>query len=208
MIYPVVAYGDPVLREKSRVIKEGAIDVKLLSKNMLETMHNAQGVGIAAPQVGLSLRMFVVECKFREKEGAESQFFSDRYTKLDQSESNDEQGQILHYKQTFINPTILNRHGKEWGFAEGCLSIPGFREEVLRPENIKIHYFDENWNEYEEEYDGLIARVIQHEYDHIEGILFLDHLTKERQTQRQAELEKISRGEIEVPYTMDFPLMA
>jgi peptide deformylase len=182
MIYPIVAYGDPVLRQTTQEInKENPqTDLQKLIEDMYETMYSASGVGLAAPQVGLALRLFVID--------------STRMT---------EDGTGL--KQVFLNPTIVEELGEEWAFEEGCLSIPNIRENVSRQEKIKIHYFDENWNEFEKEFDEITARVIQHEYDHIEGILFTDHISALKKRLLKAKLTRISKGRVKADYRMRFP---
>lgn len=182
MIYSIVAYGDPVLKKAASEIKKGEIDVKQLAQEMFETMYEASGVGLAAPQIGKSIRMFVVDAEAMDEE------------------------ECAGFKKVFINPEMIEEHGKEWTFNEGCLSIPDIREDVDRPEMIRIRYFDENWNEHEEEYDGLKARVIQHEYDHIEGILFTDHISAFRKRLIKGKLQNISKGKVSPPYKMKFPL--
>ncbi len=183
MIYPIVAYGDPVLRKVAQNIdKEGNIDVKKLVEDMFETMHAANGIGLAAPQIGLSLRLFVV----------------------DGSETEDEE--IKDFKQVFINAQLLNEEGEKWAFEEGCLSIPNIREDVMRPAKLRIRYYDLDWNLHEEEYEGMKARVIQHEYDHIQGVLFIDHLSGLRKRLLKGKLNNISKGEVKVDYRMKFPM--
>ena len=163
MILPVIAYGDPVLRAECEEVEEGT-DMTSVLKDMRDTMHQASGVGLAAPQVGKSIRLFIVDAApFAEEEP--------------ENEEEAKSFEILkNFKKVFINPIIEEERGKKWPFTEGCLSIPGIREEVIRENIIKISYFDEKWDFHEEEYIGVAARIIQHEYDHIEGILFTDHL--------------------------------
>jgi len=182
MIYPIVAYGDPVLKKKAKDLEKDYKDLPKLLEDMFETMYNAHGVGLAAPQIGLSLRLFVVD-----------------------GEPLDEDN-LKGFKKVFLNPVILEQEGEEWGFEEGCLSIPGFRSEVLRKAKLKIEYYDENWNKKVEEYDGLKARVIQHEYDHIEGVLFVDKLSPIKKRLLQGKLSNISKGKVDVDYKMKFPL--
>jgi peptide deformylase len=181
MIYSIVAYGDPVLRKRAKEIEKGSVDVKTLSENMFETMHNASGVGLAAPQIGRSIRMFVVDAEPMEDE------------------------KYKNFKGVFINPEILEETGDDWDYEEGCLSIPGIREEVNRLEKIKVRYFDADWNEHEEEYDGIAARIIQHEFDHLEGILFTDYLSGLKKRLLKGKLSSISKGEVKVDYMMKFP---
>ncbi len=179
MILPVTLYGDPVLKKRAEEISADYPALQELIKNMWQTMYVASGVGIAAPQVGLSVRLFVVDT-----------------LQLAEKKSKDFKG----IKKVFINPTILSQEGEEWKYEEGCLSIPGIREDVFRESDIKIHYFDEEFKEYTETYDGINARVIQHEYDHIEGILFTDKLKPLKKKMLLPKLTKISRGEVDVDY--------
>lgn len=183
MIYPIVAYGDPVLRKVAVDIpKDGSIDIKKLSEDMFETMYNAQGVGLAGPQIGLNKRIFVVDADAMDEDNLDG------------------------FKKVFINAEILEEEGEEWGMEEGCLSIPDIRGEVIRKPSIKIKYFDENWEEHTDTFDGMAARVIQHEYDHIEGILFTDHLSAFRRRLLKNKLTNISKGKIKHTYKMKFPL--
>ncbi|GIV41321.1 MAG: peptide deformylase [Vicingaceae bacterium] len=186
MIYPIVAYGDPVLRKKAKEIDLSSVNVEELTKlidDMFETMYKASGVGLAAPQIGKSIRLFIV----------------------DASPFADDDPQLQNFKKVFINPEITEKYGGEWKFNEGCLSIPGIREDVNRPTHIKIRYFDESLNQKEEVFDGLASRIIQHEYDHIEGILFIDHLNPLRKKLLQSKLKNISKGNVKVDYKMKFP---
>jgi peptide deformylase len=156
---------------------------------MYETMYNAYGVGLAAPQVGLSIRLFVID----------TEPFSDS-----DDLSKEEKQQLKGFKRTFINATMLKEDGEEWGFNEGCLSIPEVREDVYRNERITIEYYDEDFNKKTEVFEGLIARVIQHEYDHIEGILFTDHLTILKKTLIKKKLQNIMEGKARPDYKMKF----
>ena len=192
MILPVIAYGDPVLRAECEEVEEGT-DMTSVLKDMRDTMHQASGVGLAAPQVGKSIRLFIVDASpFAEEEP-----------------ENEEEAQnfeiLKNFKKVFINPIIEEERGKKWAFTEGCLSIPGIREEVIRENIVKISYFDEEWNFHEEEYTGVAARIIQHEYDHIEGILFTDHLNPLKRRMLKRRLTDISKGEVSVTYRMKFP---
>jgi peptide deformylase len=190
MIYPIVAYGDPVLR-KVTIDIDKSYDVKKLSEDMFETMYNAKGVGLAAPQIGLNLRMFVVDGRpFNEGEDMKER---------------DKDPSLIDFKKVFINAEILEEDGDDWGFEEGCLSIPDVREDIYRPEYLTIRYFDENWNEFTEEYEGLAARIIQHEYDHVDGILFTDHLNPVKKRMLKNKLAKITKGRVDVDYKMKFP---
>ena len=182
MIYPIVAYGDPVLKKVAEDIpNDGSVDLKELVENMFETMYNAQGVGLAGPQVGLSQRIFVVDAEPMDEEN------------------------LKGFKKAFINAEILEETGDEWAMEEGCLSIPDIRGEVSRQPKIKIKYFDENWKEHIDEFDGMAARVIQHEYDHIEGILFTEKLSGLKKRLIKGKLTKISKGQVKADYRMRFP---
>ena len=192
MILPVIAYGDPVLRAECEEVEEGT-DMTSVLKDMRDTMHQASGVGLAAPQVGKSIRLFIVDASpFAEEEP-----------------ENEEEAQnfeiLKNFKKVFIHPIIEEERGKKWAFSEGCLSIPGIREEVIRENIVKISYFDEEWNFHEEEYTGIAARIIQHEYDHVEGVLFTDHLNPLKRRMLKRRLTDISKGEVSVTYRMKFP---
>ncbi len=183
MILPIVAYGDVILKKEAKEIEKDYPNLDKLIENMYETMYAAEGVGLAAPQIGKSIRLFIVDADpFSEDEPA-----------------------LKGFKKTFINPIIIEEEGKEWGFNEGCLSIPGIRENVNRKPKIVIEYYDENFNLVEEEYEGLAARVIQHEYDHIEGVLFTDHINPLKKQLLKSRLNNISKGNVKVPYRMKFP---
>ena len=193
MILPIVAYGDPVLKKKAVEIDKDYPKLEALIANMYETMYGASGVGLAAPQIGLAIRIFLVDASpFAE----------------DEDLSEDEKAQLKDFKKTFINPVILEEEGDEWVFNEGCLSIPDVREDVFRQPKIKIQYQDEFFNTNVEEYDGLIARIIQHEYDHIEGVLFTDKLSSFKKRLLKGKLQNISKGKISVDYRMRFPAMS
>jgi len=189
MILPIVGYGDPVLRKVGAEIPKDYPNLKQIVADMFETMYNAYGVGLAAPQVGLSVRLFVIDTKpFGE----------------DEDLPKEEQEQLAAFKKVFINAKILKEEGEEWGFNEGCLSIPEVREDVYRHETITIEYYDEDFNKYTEVYDGLIARVIQHEYDHIEGILFTDKISSLKKRLIQKKLQNIMEGKTRPDYKMKF----
>ena len=181
MIYPIVMYGDPVLRQKAKDIAPGT-DVLTLVEDMFETMYAANGVGLAAPQIGKSMRLFVVDGSAIE-----------------------DQPDMEGFKKVFINPQMIEELGTQWEYEEGCLSIPNIREKVSRKERLIIKYFDENWNAHEDTFDGLKARIIQHEYDHIEGKLFIDHLSALKRKLMKGKLNDISKGAIRVDYKMLFP---
>lgn len=189
MILPIVAYGDPVLRKRAKIIEPGTLDVKALSETMFETMYAASGVGLAAPQIGQSIRLFVVDGEPLNEDEAEED--------IDKT--------LIGFKKVFINPEIIEEAGEDWDFEEGCLSIPGIRGEVRRPEIIVIRYMDTDWNEHEEEYEGMAARIIQHEYDHLDGKLFTDYLPTLRRTLIKKKLADITKGKTDAEYKMKFP---
>lgn len=190
MILPIVGYGDPVLKKMGEEIDQNYPDLDKLIEDMFETMYEASGVGLAAPQIGRSIRLFIVDG---------SPFADD--------EDDDPKAKGMEdFKKVFINPIIEEEQGEEWGFNEGCLSIPKIREEVFRKEKVTISYYDENWQLKEETYDGYAARIIQHEYDHIEGVLFTDHLSPLKKRLLTKKLQNISKGDIDVDYKMKFPL--
>lgn len=190
MILPIVAYGDAVLRKQAEEISSEYPKLEELIANMYETMYGAFGVGLAAPQIGLPIRMFLVD----------TSPFSE-----DEDFTPEEQEALKNFKRTFINAKILEETGDEWAFNEGCLSIPDVREDVFRKPVITIQYQDENFVTQTEKFDGLIARVIQHEYDHIEGILFTDKLSALKKRLIKSRLSNISKGKVDVDYKMRFP---
>ena len=192
MILPIIAYGDPVLRKKAKVVSKEHPKIEVLISNMYETMYQASGVGLAAPQVGLSIRIFLVDA---------SPFADDE----DLNEA--ERLQLKDFKQTFINAKIIEEEGDDWAFNEGCLSIPHIREDVFRKPKIKIQFQDENFKTHIKEFDGILARVIQHEYDHIEGILFTDKISAFKKRLIKGKLSNISKGKISIDYKMRFPDM-
>lgn len=190
MILPIVAYGDPVLRKVGEEIDANYPDLKELIANMKETMYNAQGVGLAAPQIGKAIRLFVIDASpFAE----------------DEDLSKEEQASLKGFNKVFINAQIIEEEGNEWAFNEGCLSIPEVREDVFRQEKVTIEYQDEDFKTHRETLTGLAARVFQHEYDHIEGILFTDKLSSLKKRIIKKKLENISKGKINAGYRMRFP---
>ena len=193
MILPIVAYGDPILKKRASEISKPTPKLDETILNMYESMYGAHGVGLAAPQVGLSIRLFLVD----------TSPFAD-----DEEYSVEEQEKLKDFKRTFINAKIIEETGVEWSFNEGCLSIPNVREEVLRKPVIKVEYLDEDFNTHTEIFDGLIARVIQHEYDHIEGILFTDKVSTLKKRLLKGKLSNISKGKTSVDYRMRFPNMS
>lgn len=196
MILPIVAYGDPILKKEGVEIDKDYPNLKQLIADMFETMNNAHGVGLAAPQIGLGIRLFIID--------------TTPFTERGEEEDEDplpvvEMKQLAGLKKVFINPIILEESGDTWPFNEGCLSIPGINEDVNRQRDLVIEYYDENFELKEETYTGKAARVIQHEYDHIEGILFIDRLNPLRKQFLKKRLNEISRGKTNAKYKMKFP---
>ena len=181
MILPIVSFGNSILRCKCSPVQENQ-PIEDILKNMYETMYNAQGVGLAAPQVGLDLSIFII----------------------DTTPFCDDENNLIPLKKEFINPEIIDYSGKDESFNEGCLSIPGLREDVIRKDQIKIRYFDINFNEHTEKYEGINSRVIQHEYDHLMGVLFTDRVSTLKKKLLKSKLNKIKNGDIEVDYNMKF----
>ncbi len=182
MILPIYAYGQSVLRKKGEAITKDYPKLEALIENMWETMENAQGVGLAAPQIGLAIRLFLVDTREAQEEGEEAKGF----------------------RKVLINAEKIEEGGAIRAFEEGCLSIPDFRGDVDRPSQLRIRYQDENFETHEEVFTGINARVIQHEYDHIEGILFTEHLKPLKRRLSKRRLEKIKQGKIDPPYKMRF----
>lgn len=192
MILPIYAYGHPILRKETQEIEELNEEIKVLIENMFETMYGSHGVGLAAPQIGKALRLFIVDASPFAEDEAETE------------EEKKENEFLKTFKRVFINPIIEEEHGEEWGFEEGCLSIPGIREEVWRQDNVVMSYYNEKWELVEEEFTGLAARVVQHEYDHIEGKLFTDYLSPMKRRLNKRKLTDISKGIVPVKYKMTF----
>ena len=190
MILPIVAYGNPVLKRVADEITSDYLDLSELIENMWETMYAAHGVGLAAPQIGLSIRLFVIDASlFVDEE------------EMDQEEIDT----LKDLKKVFINPIIEEEQGELWSFNEGCLSIPDVREDVSRKEEIVVSYVDENFTPQQLKLNGLAARVVQHEYDHIQGVLFTDHLSPLKKRLIKKRLTSISKGSVSVEYRMKFP---
>ncbi len=189
MVLSIVAYGDPVLRKVASPISNNYPNFTNLVQNMFETMYQANGVGLAAPQVGLPIRLFVID----------TTPFSDS-----DDLSEEEKKQLNGFKKVFVNAKIEKEEGEPWNFNEGCLSIPDVREDVSRKPLVTITYQDEDFQTKTETFDGLIARVIQHEYDHIEGILFTDHLSTFKKTMIKRKLNNILTGKIFTDYKIKF----
>ncbi|MDA8980284.1 peptide deformylase [Chitinophagales bacterium] len=183
MILPIVAYGDPVLKQVANDIDAEYPNLKQLIEDMENTMEKASGVGLAAPQIGLSIRLFIIDSTLMMDEGEEDKGI----------------------REVFINAEMIEETGTDWAFEEGCLSIPDIREDVYRKDAITIKYLDKDFKEHTKTFDGMTARVIQHEYDHIEGILFIDHLKPLKKKLLNKRLRRISEGKIDVKYRMRFP---
>ena len=182
MILPIVGYGNPVLKKKAGEIDQSYPNLKELIDDMWETMYNASGVGLAAPQVGKSIRLFMI----------------------DASPFEDEEPDLKAFKKIFINAQILEETGEEWLFNEGCLSFPDLREDVMRKPKIRISYQDENFETREEEFEGIAARIIQHEYDHIDGVVFVDRISPLKRRLIKNKLTNIIKGTVNPAYKMKF----
>ncbi len=183
MKYPITVYGDPLLRKKAKPIEKDVEGLQEVIDNMWETMYYSDGVGLAAPQVGKSIRLFLV----------------------DASAGADEEPELEGFKKVFINPEIIETSGEEWEMNEGCLSLPEIREDVKRPDVVRLKYFDENFEPHEEEFTGFAGRVIQHEYDHLEGTLFIDYLTPLKKRLLKSKLRNISLGKVNPHYRIKIP---
>jgi len=193
MILPIYAYGHPILRKETEEIEEFNEETKKIISDMFETMKDARGVGLAAPQIGKAIRLFIIDASpFAEDEA--------------ENEEEEKENEFLKtFRRVFINPIIEEESGEEWGFEEGCLSIPGIREEVFRKENVVISYYNEDYELVEEELTGLAARVVQHEYDHIEQVLFTDYLSPMKRRLLKRKLTDITKGIVPIKYKMKFP---
>jgi peptide deformylase len=191
MILPIVAYGADILRKKALDIDPDYLNLEKLIADMWETMYASNGVGLAAPQINKNIRLFVMDS---------AQIF--------EHQEEDEKGQYPDepgVKKVFINAQIVEFGGDDWSYNEGCLSIPKIREDILRPEDVTIEYLDENFQPHTETFNGITARIIQHEYDHIEGKLFIDYLKPLKKKMLKGKLNDISKGKIKVDYKMVFP---
>ena len=192
MILPIVAYGSPVLKKKCIDISIDYEDLNILIQNMWETMYAASGVGLAAPQIGLSIRLFVVDA---------SPFSNDENLSIE------ERNNLSNFKEVFINPILTPLTSEVNTFNEGCLSIPDIREDIVRENEILIEYLDENFKKKKLKLNGLRARVVQHEYDHIEGILFTDKLSSFKKRLIKTKLNNISNGKVNSDYLMSFHVL-
>jgi peptide deformylase len=191
MILPIVAYGSPVLRKVCDDIDNDYPGLEKLIADMWETMYASNGVGIAAPQVNKNIRLFVID--------------SEQIFKNMDEEDDDDYPDEPGFKGVFINAHIVAQNGEEWLYTEGCLSIPKIREDVSRKESVTLSYVDENFEPHTKTFNGITARVILHEYDHIEGKLFIDHIKPLKRTLLKRKLDDISRGKVQVDYRMVFP---
>jgi len=178
MIYPISIYGDPVLRKKAKSIEKSHAGLEQIIENMWETMYSSDGVGLAAPQAGMSVRLFVV----------------------DGTDVEDEEPGMKYFKKVFIHPEIIKKSGDPRIMNEGCLSLPEIREDVERPDVVRIRYFDENFELHDEVYEGYAGRIIQHEYDHLEGVLFIDHISPLRRRLIKSKLRAIIHGKVKPSY--------
>lgn len=183
MILPVVAYGHPVLKKVAGDVTPDYPELKQFVADLWETMYKTDGVGLAAPQVNRSVRIFVIDASA----------FAEKYPETD------------NFRKTFINPYIYKEEGEEWSFNEGCLSFPGLREDIMRKPVVYIRYVDEDFVQHDERYEGVIARIIQHEYDHIEGVVFVDRISTLKKMLIKGKLNDISKGNVDVDYKMTFP---
>ena len=190
MILPILAYGDPILRKMGKEITKEFPKLDLLLENMFETMYSAKGIGLAAPQIGIPIRLFIVDATPFEE---------------DEELSEEERKFLSTFREVFINAKIIDETGDEWAFNEGCLSIPNIQEDVFRNGDIKLEYYDENFKKHTKNFSGIAARIIQHEYDHIEGVLFTDKLTPLKKRLLKSKLSNISKGKVDINYKMRFP---
>lgn len=193
MILPIVAYGHPVLRSVANEIDASYPDLPKLIEDMWETMYASNGVGLAAPQVNRSIRLFVMDS---------AQVFAN---KSDDEKEDEKYPDAPGIKRLFINPKVVEHHGADWAYNEGCLSIPKIREDIYRAEEVTLSYQDETFQPHTERFTGLTARVILHEYDHIEGKLFIDYLSPLKKRLLRRKLDDISKGALKVDYRMLFP---
>jgi peptide deformylase len=183
MILPVFVYGSPVLRKIAVDIDKDYKGLDSFISDLWETMYHADGVGLAAPQLGKSIRMFII----------------------DASPFEEDDPSLKDFKKIFINARILDREGEEWAFTEGCISIPNIREEVIRPSKVHIQYYDDNWQFHDEYFEGIAARIIQHEYDHLDGILFVDLISPLKRRLLKAKLSAITKGKVDIKYKIKAP---
>lgn len=186
MILPIYAYGSPILRMESREISKDHTDLDKLIEDMFETMTNAEGIGLSAPQIGLNIRVIVVDA---------SSMAADFPA-----------GDLDNFREVFINPIIEEEFGEEFSFREACLSLPRISEEIKRPSKIIISYFDRDWNLREKEFSGVQSRILQHQYDHLEGRMWIDRASPLRKKLLKSKLDKISKGQVYCEYPINFSL--
>ena len=205
MIYPIVAVGDQVLKTRAKDIAADlhAAELSQLVQDMFETMYSAHGVGLAAPQIGKGIRLFVMDSTPMVEPDEDDEPTTEPLDAATQAAPAE-----VPVKRAFINPQMLRETGEQWGFEEGCLSIPGVRENVMRCPDIVLRYEDENRQVHEEAFSGMAARIIQHEYDHLEGILFTDKLSAFKKQLLKGKLARISKGDVRHDYRMKFPTSA
>jgi peptide deformylase len=193
MILPIVAYGHPVLRKTARDIDENDEQLPKLIEDMWETMYASNGVGLAAPQVGRDIRLFVIDS---------AQIFAN----MEEEEKKEENyPDAPGVKQVFINARVIEEHGDDWAYNEGCLSIPRIREDIYRAEEVTLEYLDEHFKQHRKTFNGVTGRIILHEYDHIEGKLFIDYISPLKRRLLKRKLDDISKGNVRVDYKMSFP---
>jgi peptide deformylase len=178
MVYPIVVYGSPILRKVARDIDRNTEDLNTLISDMYDSMDKSDGMGLAAPQIGKSLRLFVINT-----------------SSLEEDDPN-----LKDFKKVFINAKLIEEEGEPWSFNEGCLSLPKIREDVIRKPRIRLQYYDENWQFHDAYFDGIKARIIQHEYDHTDGILFIDRILPIRKKMLKGKLNDITKGKVDVTY--------
>lgn len=183
MVYPIYVYGSPVLRKSAQPIDENMNGLVKLVEDMFETMYKSDGVGLAAPQIGISKQVFVIDAEPMAEDAPE----------------------LKGFKKAFVNPVMINQSGDDWSFNEGCLSIPNIREDIMRPSNIEIEYYDEHFQHHRDKFDGIKARIIQHEYDHLHGILFVDKINPLRKRILKGKLNAISKGKVDISYKIKYP---
>ncbi len=193
MILSIVAYGHPVLRKRAHDIEENYPDLPKLIEDMWETMYASNGVGLAAPQISRDIRLFIMDS---------AQIFAN----MDEDERKEENyPDAPGIKQVFINAHLVEEIGEDWAYNEGCLSIPKIREDIYRAEEVTVSYLDENFTPQQKTFSGITARIILHEYDHIEGKLFIDHISPLKRKLLRRKLDDISKGNVSVDYKMLFP---
>jgi peptide deformylase len=183
MILPIYVYGSPILRKVAVDITKDYEGLDTFMADLWDTMYKSDGIGLAAPQVGKSIRVFVI----------------------DGSPLEEDDPSLKDFRKAFINARIIEREGEEWAFTEGCLSIPNIREEVYRPSRVRVQYYDENWVYHDEYFEGIAGRIVQHEYDHLDGIMFVDHISSLKRRLLGGKLTAITKGKVDVTYKIRVP---